>query len=94
MIRTETSLLDLIATATALTPATIAFGMRKFVKHTVDELIVSGGGDHNRTMMAYLPAFLPGVRFRTSTEFGIDTDAKEAIAFAILAHETWLKRPG
>ncbi len=87
LIRTEISLLDLIATATALTPATIAFGVKKFVKHSVDEVIVSGGGAHNRTMMAYLQAFLPGVRFRTSTEFGIDTDAKEAIAFAVLAHE-------
>ena len=84
---------DLIATATAFTAATIAVGIQRFVKHRVDEVIVSGGGVHNRTMMAYLQAFLPDVKLRTSDEFGIDSDAKEAIAFAILAHETWHKRP-
>ena len=93
LIRTEVPMIDLIATATALTPATIAFGLEKFVRHPVDEIIVSGGGVHNRTMMAYLQAFLPAVKLRTSTEFGIDSDAKEAIAFAILAYETWHRRP-
>ena len=44
---------------------------------------------HNRTMMGYLQAFLPDSRLRRSNEFGIDGDAKEAIAFAILAYETW-----
>jgi anhydro-N-acetylmuramic acid kinase len=37
---------------------------------------------------------LPGVRLTTSAEFGIDPDAKEAIAFAILAHRTWRRKPG
>jgi anhydro-N-acetylmuramic acid kinase len=67
--------------------------VKQFVSHRVDELVVSGGGVHNRTMMGYLQAFLPGIRLRTSNEFGIDSDAKEAIAFAILAHETWNRRP-
>jgi anhydro-N-acetylmuramic acid kinase len=93
LIRTELPILDLIATATALTPATIAAGVRRFVKHRVDEIVMSGGGVHNRTMMKYLQAFLPEVRLRWSNEFGIDGDAKEAIAFAILAYETWHRRP-
>jgi anhydro-N-acetylmuramic acid kinase len=93
LIRTELPMLDLIATATALTPAAIATGVRKFVQHRVDEVIVSGGGVHNRTMMKYLQAFLPEVRLRRSNEFGIDGDAKEAIAFAVLAYETWHRRP-
>src|SRR5688572_1415659 len=84
---------DLISTATAFTAATVAVGMKRFVKHRVDEVIVSGGGVHNRTLMAYLQGFLPGVKLRTSDEFGVNSDAKEAIAFAILAHETWHKRP-
>ena len=58
----------------------------------VDELIVSGGGVHNRTMMGYLSSFLPGVRITTSEEFGVGVDAKEAVAFAVLAHETWSGR--
>jgi anhydro-N-acetylmuramic acid kinase len=44
-------------------------------------------------MMAYLQAFLPDSKMRVSAEFGIDGDAKEAIAFAILAYETWNRRP-
>jgi anhydro-N-acetylmuramic acid kinase len=93
LIRTEAPMLDLIATATALTAATIGLGVERFVQHAVDEVIVSGGGVHNRTLMGYLQAFLPNSRLRTSTEFGIDSDAKEAIAFAILAYETWHRRP-
>jgi anhydro-N-acetylmuramic acid kinase len=91
--RTRLSLPDLIATMTALTPASIAVGIKRFVRLPVNEVIVSGGGVHNRTMMGYLQAFLPGVRVRTSDEFGVNSDAKEAIAFAILAYETWHKRP-
>jgi anhydro-N-acetylmuramic acid kinase len=63
------------------------------VKFPVKELIASGGGTHNRRMLAYLQSFLPELALKTSTDFGIDPDAKEAIAFAILAYETWHRRP-
>ena len=85
----------LVATATAFTAATVAIGIQRWVgpKFCVEDLIVSGGGSHNPRMMAYLAAFLPEMRVTTSAEFGIDVDAKEAIAFAILAYETWRRRP-
>ena len=85
---------DLMATATAFTAATIAVGIERFIKPLmpVDELIVSGGGVHNRTLMGYLSAFLPGVRITTTQEFGVNVDAKEAVAFAVLAYETWSGR--
>lgn len=86
-------LLDLIATATAFTPAAVTVGVQRFVLFPVQEIIVSGGGAHNARMMAYLKAFLPQAKLRYSGEFGIDVDAKEAIAFAMLAYETWNKRP-
>lgn len=86
-------LLDLIATATAFTPAAVALGVQRFVKFPVQEIIVSGGGAHNPQMLAYLRAFLPDLRLRNSGEFGLDVDAKEAIAFAMLAYETWNRRP-
>jgi anhydro-N-acetylmuramic acid kinase len=76
---------DLIATATALTAAAIALAA---ASAKPDELIVSGGGVHNRQIMAHLAAFLPKVAIATSTDFGIDADAKEAIAFAVLAYQT------
>jgi anhydro-N-acetylmuramic acid kinase len=86
---------DLIATATALTAASVAEGIRRFAPAAAREgdLIVSGGGVHNPRIMAYLAAFLPSLTVAASSEFGIDADAKEAIAFAILAYETWHGRP-
>ncbi len=91
--RSGDTLPDLIATATALTAATIADAIRRFAAFKVDELIVSGGGAHNPEIMGQLAALLPGAAVATSSDFGVDLDAKEAIAFAILAHETWRRRP-
>jgi anhydro-N-acetylmuramic acid kinase len=88
------SSLDLIATATVLTAATIAIGVQAFAAGGAPELIVSGGGAHNPRIMSHLAAFLPGFGIATSADYGIDIDGKEAIAFAVLAHETWHRRPG
>lgn len=82
---------DLVATATALTAATIAEGIYQY--EGIDEVIVSGGGVHNAELMRFLQAELPEMAVETSAEYGIDPDAKEAIAFAVLAHETWCGRP-
>ena len=92
--RARLPLRDLIATATALTAATIAGGVERFVMPwmPVHELIASGGGVRNMTLMGYLQAFLPDVRIARSDEFGIDADAKEAVAFAVMAYETFRKR--
>ena len=78
---------DIVATATALTTSTIALAIQRFVapRMPVHDLIVSGGGAHNPRIMRTLAA-------RPSNDYGIDVDAKEAIAFAILAHETWRQR--
>ncbi len=95
LLTTALPLPDLIATATALTAASIAQGIERFVRPRmrVDELIVSGGGAHNPAIMAHLAAFLPQTALARSSDFGIDVDAKEAIAFAVLAYETWRRRP-
>ena len=92
--QTGLPLTDLIATATALTPAAIAAGIEQFVRPRmrIDEIIAAGGGVHNKTLMGYLQAFLPEVQIRRTDEFGINADAKEAIAFAVLAHETYRGR--
>jgi len=68
-------------------------GVRRFAPAT-REIIAAGGGIHNRQLMAQLVAFLPEIQVLSSAEFGIDPDAKEAIAFAILAYRTWRKQPG
>lgn len=84
---------DAVATATALTAASIAVGIGRFAPRRVDDLIVSGGGAHNPFLMGQLAALLPGLTVSPSSDFGIDVDAKEAIAFAILAHESYHGRP-
>ncbi|HBY59928.1 MAG TPA: anhydro-N-acetylmuramic acid kinase [Solibacterales bacterium] len=85
---------DAVATATALTAATVAASIERFVRPRmpVDDLIVSGGGAHNPRILAFLTALLPGIAIRVSSDYGIDVDAKEAVAFAILAHQTWQGR--
>jgi len=93
MKATGARLEDLIATATVFTAASIATGVRRFGPARVDDLIVSGGGAHNPQILGHLAGFLPGTAIATSGDFGIDVDAKEAIAFAVLAHETWRRRP-
>jgi len=93
--RSKLPMRDLIATATVLTAATIAIGVRQAGRARPGriDLVVSGGGVHNPRIMAHLTGFLPGVAISTSSDFGIDADAKEAIAFAVLAYETWSNRP-
>jgi anhydro-N-acetylmuramic acid kinase len=93
LLATGLPMLDLIATATALTAATIALAIERFAPMCVDELIVSGGGARNPRIMDHLAALLPSVAIATSSDFGIDIDAKEAIAFAILGYQTWHGRP-
>lgn len=83
---------DLIATATVLTATTIAMGIRQ-LHGRFQDLIVSGGGVHNAQIMGQIAALLPDLTVTRSTDVGIDPDAKEAIAFAVLAHETWRGRP-
>jgi anhydro-N-acetylmuramic acid kinase len=88
LLATGLPLPDLIATATALTAATIALAGEP------DEIIASGGGVHNRQLMGNLAALLPKTVFSTTADYGIDPDAKEAIAFAVLAYQTHRGRPG
>ena len=90
--KTGLPLRDLVTTATVLTAATIALAVRKFAGGPAD-LIVSGGGVHNPQIMAHLAGFLPDAALSTSSDHGIDADAKEAVAFAVLAHATWRGRP-
>jgi anhydro-N-acetylmuramic acid kinase len=95
LLTTGRPLPDLIATATALTATSVATAIARFVRPRmrVDELIVSGGGARNPVIMGALSALMPEIAIATSTDFGVNSDAKEAIAFAVLARETWRRRP-
>ena len=95
LLDTELSSEDLVATATALTAESIALGVRNFVlpEMRVDEVFVSGGGTHNPTLMRLLRKALGEIPVKDTTEVGLDVDAKEAIAFAVMAYETAHARP-
>jgi anhydro-N-acetylmuramic acid kinase len=86
---------DVIRTATILTALSILDAFHHFVtpQAKIDEMIVSGGGAHNPLLMAQLESGLDGVRVRQAGELGVPADAKEAFAFAVLAHETIHRRP-
>ncbi len=77
---------DLIATATALTAQSIADAYRRFIPEPVTETILSGGGAKNATLRAQIAAALGGLAVRTFDELFFDGEAKEAVAFALLAH--------
>ena len=85
---------DIVATLTALTAHSIEHAYRTFLPTFPEEVIVSGGGTRNLTLMAMLRRQLWPARLTTSEEFGLGIEAKEAVAFAVLAYETWHKRPG
>jgi anhydro-N-acetylmuramic acid kinase len=95
LLDTELSSEDLIATATALTAESIALGIRNFVmpEMRVDEIFVSGGGVHNPTLIGMLRKAMDPIPILETTEAGLDVDAKEAVAFAVLAYETHHQRP-
>lgn len=76
----------IVATLTALTARSIAHGIALASQGmSVDELIVGGGGVRNVTLMGFLAGELSRVRIRASDEFGLPSDAKEAVCFALLA---------
>lgn len=86
---------DWLATATAYTAATIELNYRRFVfpRCPAKEIIVSGGGAHNKTLLREIARLLPECTVRTQEDLGWDSDSKEALAFAVLAHETMRGRP-
>ena len=84
---------DLVATATAFTAHSIADSYRRFLG-PVDEVVVGGGGARNPVLMRMLAeAAGPATRVMTHEAVGISSDAKEAIAFALLANDCILGLP-
>jgi len=88
---------DLIATACAYTAATMRRNYDLFVFPRVPDLtrvVLGGGGAHNPTLKRMIKEAFPKCRVQTQEDLGFDSDAKEAMAFAIIARETLCHRPG
>ncbi|WP_027625455.1 anhydro-N-acetylmuramic acid kinase AnmK [Clostridium lundense] len=85
-IKTE----DLIYTVTAFTAKSICENYRKFIfpNLKVEEVILGGGGSYNNTLVNMIKGLLPHCKVMLQEDLGYSSDAKESIAFAILANET------
>ncbi len=87
---------DLVRTATELTARSIADAVERCVSSEIKihRLIVSGGGAHNAFLMDRLRQLHPELRVDLSDKYGVSVDAKEAMAFALLADRTMHGLPG
>ena len=88
---------DLIRAATWFTVVSVRLAIELFVlpKTKMHQLIVSGGGANNPLIFSFLSEFYRphGIEVLKSSHFGIPIDAKEAFAFALMAYETFHRRP-
>jgi anhydro-N-acetylmuramic acid kinase len=85
---------DLLATLTRFSAEAIARSYREALPAMPDEVYVSGGGAFNRTLMAHLRELLAPVPVESMAALGIAPEAKEAVAFAVLANETLFGHAG
>ena len=96
---------DVMATATALTATSIGVALREGLAMSQvstpfprgkAEYVASGGGVQNRTLMRMISEQVKPLGFRvlTSDDLGLPSQAKEAVAFALLAYQTWHREPG
>ena len=85
---------DVVATATALTARTLALGYDRFVRSDLHDVVLSGGGARNPTLVGMIRAALPLRVVRTFDELFFDGEAKEAVAFAYIALQHLRGLPG
>lgn len=85
---------DLVATATAFTARTIVDAYKRFIfpKWQISEIVIGGGGVRNKTLMRMLRECFAQVRLSTFEDYGLNSDAIEAMAFALLAYEAFKGR--
>jgi len=87
---------DLMATAVELIAAAVGDAVTRFLspRGGVEAVYASGGGVRNPALMAALARRLAPARLAPAESLGVRSDAKEALAFAFLAHQTLCGRPG
>ena len=91
---------DIVATATALTSWSIGAAVRLLTERQREQryhdFLVSGGGANNPTLMRMIEEELAPYKLRVqkTDDLGLPSEAKESVAFAVLAYLTWLRQPG
>ncbi|MEL6527157.1 MAG: anhydro-N-acetylmuramic acid kinase, partial [Chloroflexota bacterium] len=85
---------EIIATLTALTATNIVDAYKRFAPAPISEIILGGGGKHNPVIVSMIRELLAPAKVITHEDIGISSDFKEALVFAVLAHETWHGRVG
>ena len=91
---TRLSLADRLRTAVEITAGAVARGVALSGGGRPDEVLVSGGGAMNLTLLRAIEVALPGSHVLTTETLGVPVGAKEAMAFAFLAFESISGRPG
>jgi len=94
--RSDLSEADLLVTAAMLSASAVAQAIEDFVQPEIPlgAVYASGGGTKNPVLMAALEAALDPIELHVLEELGLSASAKEAVAFAVLAHETLHRRSG
>ena len=85
---------DIVATAVELTVRSIADSYRRFIAEPISEVVVSGGGAKNPTLVKAISAAVAPLPVRLFDELFFDGEAKEAVAFALLGYLHLKGRPG
>ncbi len=85
---------DVLATLTEFTVRSIVLSYESFLTRLPDRVLLCGGGAHNRFLQERLQRHLKGIPVETTAVAGVPIDAKEAIAFAVLAYWQQLGIPG
>jgi anhydro-N-acetylmuramic acid kinase len=83
---TGASAADIVATAVALTAASVADAYRRFMPEPIADVVISGGGARNPALVDALTAALAPRVVRVFDDVFFDGEAKEAVAFAFLAY--------
>lgn len=84
---------DIIMTLTLLTAQSIADAYKRFAPARLHEVILGGGGHRNTVLVEILSSLVSPAQVKAHEDIGLSSDFKEAMVFAVLAHETWHARP-
>ena len=76
---------DVVASAVELTARSIADAQSRFIPEPVSEMIISGGGAKHPVLAERLATLLSGIKVRRFDDVFWDGEAKEGVAFALLA---------